>query len=212
MFNQFGRVHDVIVGPDGYLYVTLQLPGQVAVAVDARHGRAAGAGEEVTVTVGGSDEAPRPDRLARPRRCRHAAPAAAGAASTKPLQIYVVDTEGGKATLFVSPTGQTVLIDSGNPGGRDTDRIMAGHRRAGVTKIDYLITTHYHVDHVGGMQELAKRIPIGDVRRSRADASRSASRSRASRQAYAELYGKAKHIVAKPGDQHADHRRSTGAS
>lgn len=56
---------------------------------------------------------------------------------TKPLVVYVVDTEGGKAALYVSPTGQSLLIDSGNPGGRDTDRIMAAVADAGVTRIDY---------------------------------------------------------------------------
>ena len=86
--------------------------------------------------------------------------AAAQPAATKPLQIYVVDTEGGKAILYVSPTGQSALVDSGNPGGRDTDRIMAVLADAGVTKLDYLVSTHYHVDHVGGLQDLAKRIPI----------------------------------------------------
>ena len=60
-----------------------------------------------------------------------AVPAAQTAPASKGLQIYVVDTEGGKAALFVSPSGQTVLVDSGNPGGRDTDRIMAAIRGAG---------------------------------------------------------------------------------
>src|SRR6187399_2535423 len=91
-----------------------------------------------------------------------AAPARGAAApAAKPLDIYVVDTEGGKAALWISPTGQTVLIDSGNPGNRDLDRLMAAVQDAGVTKIDYLISTHYHVDHIGGMAELAKRLPIG---------------------------------------------------
>ena len=61
---------------------------------------------------------------------------------------------------MVSPTGQSLLIDSGNPGNRDTDRIMAAVNDAGLKQIDFLISTHYHVDHIGGMQELAKRIPI----------------------------------------------------
>src|SRR5215212_10696889 len=87
-------------------------------------------------------------------------PAAQGT-GTKPLQIYVVDTEGGKAALWVSPTGQSLLIDTGNPGGRDTDRIMEAVTDAGLKQIDYLISTHYHGDHIGGLQELAKRIPIG---------------------------------------------------
>jgi beta-lactamase superfamily II metal-dependent hydrolase len=126
--------------------------------------------------------------------------AAAQAATTKPLQIYVLDTEGGKATLFVSPTGQTALLDSGNPGGRDTDRLMLAIADAGVTKIDYLITTHYHVDHVGGMQELAKRIPIATFV-DHGPTVEEREQVQGFQQAYAELYGKAKHIVAKPGDR-----------
>ena len=103
----------------------------------------------------------------------------AGQAS-KPLDIYVVDTEGGKAALFVSPTGQSLLIDSGNPGGRDTDRIMAAVNEAGLKQIDFLISTHYHVDHIGGMAELVKRIPVG-TSSTTGRASKSASRCRASR-------------------------------
>src|SRR5262245_56904269 len=79
----------------------------------------------------------------------------------KPLDIYVVDTEGGKAALWVTPGGQSLLIDSGNPGNRDHDRIMAAIADAGLKQIDFLISTHYHVDHIGGLQELAKAIPIG---------------------------------------------------
>lgn len=86
---------------------------------------------------------------------------AAQTKATKPLEIYVVDTEGGKAMLFLSPSGESLLIDSGNPGTRDVDRIMEVVSHAGLKRIDYLLSTHYHVDHVGGMAELAKRIPIG---------------------------------------------------
>lgn len=126
--------------------------------------------------------------------------AGAQGGSSKPLQIYVIDTEGGKATLFVSPTGQTALLDSGNPGGRDTDRIMAALTDAGVTKLDYLITTHYHVDHVGGMQELAKRIPIATFV-DHGPTVEAREQVQGFQQAYADLYGKAKHIVVKPGDR-----------
>jgi beta-lactamase superfamily II metal-dependent hydrolase len=126
--------------------------------------------------------------------------AGAQGAGTKPLQIYVVDTEGGKATLFVSPTGQSALLDSGNPGGRDTDRLMAAITDAGVTKIDYLITTHYHGDHVGGLQELAKRIPIATFV-DHGPSVEEREQVQGFQQAYAELYGKAKHMVAKPGDR-----------
>jgi beta-lactamase superfamily II metal-dependent hydrolase len=120
--------------------------------------------------------------------------------STKPLEIYVVDTEGGKAALYVSPAGQSLLIDSGNPGGRDTDRIMAAVADAGVKQIDHLISTHYHGDHVGGVQELAARIPIRDY----IDHGPSVEPREplpGFNQAYAALYGKARHTVVKPGDR-----------
>src|SRR6476660_9656984 len=79
------------------------------------------------------------------------APMAQRGTTPKPLDIYVVDTEGGKAALWVAPTGQSLLIDSGNPGNRDGDRIMAAVNDAGLKQIDFLISTHYHVDHIGGM-------------------------------------------------------------
>ena len=123
----------------------------------------------------------------------------------KSLQIYVVDTEGGKAALWISPTGETLLIDSGNPGGRDTDRIMAVIQDAGVTKIDYLLTTHYHVDHVGGMQELVSRIPVGTFvdhgPTVEGPVNPNLREQVSGFQAwYAGAYAKAKHIVVKPGD------------
>lgn len=79
------------------------------------------------------------------------------------LNVYFIDVEGGQATLFVSPSGQSMLVDAGWPGfdGRDVNRIMATVGRAGVTHIDYLVVTHYHTDHVGGVPALAARIPIG---------------------------------------------------
>ena len=78
------------------------------------------------------------------------------------LDIYVVDVEGGNAVLFVTPAGESVLIDTGNLDGatRDAARIMDAARDAGLTKIDHLIITHYHGDHLGGLPELAKRMPI----------------------------------------------------
>jgi competence protein ComEC len=126
--------------------------------------------------------------------------AAAQQTPAKPLQIYVVDTEGGKAILYVSPTGQSALVDAGNPGGRDTDRIMAVLADAGVTKLDYLVLTHYHVDHVGGVQELAKRIPIATFV-DHGPSVEEREQVQGFQAAYAELYGKAKHLVLKPGDK-----------
>src|SRR5688572_22104526 len=78
------------------------------------------------------------------------------------LDIYVVDVEGGNATLFVNPAGESLLIDTGNLNGaaRDAGRIYAAAKDAGLTQIDRLIITHWHGDHYGGMAELEKLIPI----------------------------------------------------
>src|SRR5262245_55312584 len=87
----------------------------------------------------------------------------AGKAS-KTLDIYWIDSEGGGSTLVVTPTAESVLIDAGNPGGRDPGRShkLAGEV-AGLKKIDHLVTTHFHIDHFGGAPELSQLIPIGAV-------------------------------------------------
>lgn len=80
------------------------------------------------------------------------------------LDVYWVDVEGGAATLIVTPAGESILIDSGNPGGRDSGRIAkVAKETAGLNRIDYLITTHFHIDHFGGAYELSQLIPIGTV-------------------------------------------------
>jgi len=87
--------------------------------------------------------------------------ASADAAPT--LQIYFVDVEGGGATLVVSPTGESMLIDSGNAppnAERDTKRIYAAMQLAGLKKLDYLFITHYDTDHAGGVATLAKMTTI----------------------------------------------------
>lgn len=89
----------------------------------------------------------------------HAADSAPGS-----LRIYWIDTEGGGATLIVTPAGESVLIDSGNPGLRDAERIARlATREAGLKRIDHLITTHYHTDHFGGAATLATMLTIGEV-------------------------------------------------
>jgi beta-lactamase superfamily II metal-dependent hydrolase len=147
-----------------------------------------------------------------------AAGVAAQARNTKPLEIWVVDVEGGKAALYVTPTGQTAIIDTGFPGARDLDRIMAAIADAGVKQIDYLVSTHYHVDHIGNLVELAKRIPVGtfvdhgpttegpDVPQvppgpDGLTVTKPREQVEGFQAAYADLYGKAKHLVVKPGDR-----------
>ena len=121
----------------------------------------------------------------------------------KSLQIYFVDVEGGQATLFVTPEGKSLLIDTGWPGnnGRDANRIAAAAKDAGIKKIDFVLITHYHDDHVGGAPQLAAKIPVGtfiDHGENRETSEANASRVYG---AYQQLLssGKYKHIVAKPG-------------
>ncbi len=125
----------------------------------------------------------------------------AAPATPKPLQIYFIDVEGGQATLFVTPEGQSLLIDTGWPDNnfRDADRIVAAAKDAGISKLDYVLITHYHDDHVGGAPQLAQRIPIGtfiDHGENREPASQKLY------DAYKALLesGKYNHVVAKPGD------------
>lgn len=89
--------------------------------------------------------------------------AANGSQHDKRLDIHWIDTEGGAAVLFVTPTGESVLIDTGNPGERDSGRIIKAARDAGLKAIDHLVTTHYHIDHFGGASAVAKAIPIRNV-------------------------------------------------
>jgi competence protein ComEC len=120
------------------------------------------------------------------------------------LQVYFVDVEGGQATLFVTPEKESLLIDTGWPGneGRDADRIVAAAKQAGLSKIDYVLITHFHDDHVGGAPQLAERFPVGtfiDHGENRETGNAGVDKIW---QAYQGLLasGKYKHITAKPGD------------
>src|ERR1041385_2623399 len=128
--------------------------------------------------------------------------ASAAAQGRTTLDIYVIDVEGGNATLFVTPAGESVLIDTGNLNGavRDVGRIMDAVRDAGLTQIDHLILTHYHADHFGGMEELQKQIPIKEFIDHGPNVQPGIGADW-ERDTYPKLYAKGKHTVAKPGDR-----------
>jgi beta-lactamase superfamily II metal-dependent hydrolase len=100
------------------------------------------------------------------------------AAGPKDLKIIAVDAEGGAATLFITPQGHSLLIDTGFPAGRGgggapgapapaspppttAQKIAAAVKAAGLTKVDYVVSSHYHVDHIGGLEEFSKLVPVG---------------------------------------------------
>src|SRR5262245_33526756 len=124
--------------------------------------------------------------------------------SSKTLDIYVVDVEGGNATLFVSPSGESLLIDSGNGGAgavRDAERIVSAAKAAGLTRINTLVTTHWHADHYGGMAELAARLPIGTFVDHGPNVQPAAATDEFLQKIYPQLYAKGQHRVAKTGDK-----------
>ncbi len=88
-----------------------------------------------------------------------------GVAGEKDGRLDVVwsDVEGGAATLIVTPRGESILIDTGNPGARDPQRIHKAATNAGLSRIDHVVITHFHIDHFGGAAELSKLIPFGTV-------------------------------------------------
>src|ERR1051325_99949 len=127
--------------------------------------------------------------------------AAQGAART--LDIYVVDVEGGHATLFVSPSGESRLIDTGNAGAgaaRDAGRIVDAATDAGVTQIDHLITTHWHGDHYGGLAEVAPPMPIKQFIDHGMNIQPAEATDAFLNKTYPELYAKGTHTVVKAGD------------
>src|ERR1700683_2703961 len=131
------------------------------------------------------------------------AAAPASPAETKSLRVYFVDVEGGQATLFVTPEGQSLLIDTGWDGnnGRDADRIVAAAKKAGLSKIDYVLITHFHEDHVGGVPQLVARIPVGTFIDHGENRESTDGPTVQGWQAYQTLLatGKYKRITAKPG-------------
>ena len=128
-------------------------------------------------------------------------PAVAQAPVQGALSMYVIDVEGGHAVLYVSPTGQSMLVDTGYAGfdARDAGRVVAAAMRAGVKQIDYLVITHYHGDHVGGATELAARMPIRNFV-DHGPTSEQGDRA-AAYQEYLKVRAGGTHIEVKPGDR-----------
>jgi competence protein ComEC len=128
--------------------------------------------------------------------------AAASCFAAKSLDIYYLDVEGGQATLIITPNKESILVDTGWPGfnGRDADRIKAAAKSAGVKQIDYLILTHYHGDHAGGVSQLVERMPVKTF----VDHGPNVETSKGAKE-LSEAWDKAvatgKHMVVKPGDK-----------
>jgi beta-lactamase superfamily II metal-dependent hydrolase len=130
--------------------------------------------------------------------------AAAQSSDRRTLDVYVVDVEGGNATLFVTPSGDSLLIDTGNGGqaaARDAGRIMAAAKDAGLREIGHLITTHYHGDHFGAMADLSAQIPIRHFIDHGPNVQPNAGTDAFLQNTYAALHQKAKHTVVTPGDR-----------
>jgi len=124
--------------------------------------------------------------------------------SQQSLRVWLIDVEGGGATLFVSPTGETLLVDTGNGGqnaARDAGRILDAMRDAGVSRIDHLITTHWHGDHYGAMREVASRVPIAHFIDHGPTVETAPAAVDFLRDVYPTLYQGARHTVARPGDR-----------
>ena len=124
-------------------------------------------------------------------------------AATKPMEAYFIDVEGGQATLIVSPSGESMVIDTGWAGfnNRDADRIAAAAAKSGVKQIDYLIVTHYHADHVGGVPQLAGKLPIRNFVDHGESVEAGRKEADALYNAYTAVRDKGNHLLVKPGDR-----------
>jgi beta-lactamase superfamily II metal-dependent hydrolase len=125
----------------------------------------------------------------------------AAAPAARTLDIYWIDAEGGASTLIVSPRGESLLVDTANrrPDDRDAKRILQVARQAGLEKIDIVVTTHYHGDHLGALEALSKLIPIGQFVDHGDSVEVDRPKGAATYQAYQELT-RGKRRSVKPGD------------
>lgn len=123
------------------------------------------------------------------------------ASGSKHLQIYFIDVEGGQATLLVAPSGESLLVDTGWPRfeNRDANRIAQAVKNAGIAKIDYVLITHYHTDHVGGVPQLLQRVKVEEF----IDHGPNLENDEMAPEGYAayqKSVGSTRHVVSKPGD------------
>ena len=127
---------------------------------------------------------------------------APGAQAPKPLDIYFIDVEGGQATLFVTPSGESMLVDTGYPGfeDRDINRILATIKQAGLTKLDVLLVTHYHGDHAGNAAAIAARIPVGTFV-DHGETVETDANAKALYDGYLKGRATGRHMLARPGDK-----------
>jgi beta-lactamase superfamily II metal-dependent hydrolase len=149
------------------------------------------------------------------------------AAPNDPLRIVQFDFEGGGGTLFVTPNGKTLMIDTAWPAGRggpaplpggqpiaptksSAQRIVEAVKAAGATRIDYLLMTHYHLDHIGGFDELVKLIPVGtfldhgdnrEMSPANATPAQRAAGPAAAYARYVTATASGKRVIMKPGDR-----------
>jgi competence protein ComEC len=117
------------------------------------------------------------------------------------LDIYFIDTEGGQATLYRAPSGETLLVDTGNAGERDLQRILQVFDVAEVKQIDHLLLTHYHSDHYGGLSDLSKRIPIKHFYDHGESVELDRPNIAAFMTTYRDIVGRGIRTVVKPGDR-----------
>lgn len=125
----------------------------------------------------------------------------AASLSAKSLEIFFIDVEGGQSTLIVSPSGQSLLIDAGwaDYSGRDADRIADAAKAAHIKRIDYVLITHHHGDHEGGVPNLLQRLDVGQFFDPGPTAETSPEQLR-SNKGYEEAMAKQHRTVVKPGD------------
>jgi len=120
-------------------------------------------------------------------------------ARSNDLRIYFIDVEGGQSTLLITPSGKSVLIDTGWPGARDADRIAGAAKSAGLKQIDYVVITHFHEDHVGGVADLVNRLKIATFVDHGPDTEDS-DQARGLYAAYQKATKSAARVVVKPGE------------